>query len=85
VVETGRPFAARSGLGRALRLSERSECRWDCELNPIHSPDGKINGVVLVLRDVTVRVALEREPLLPFEKGPEPTSGQDWRFGPLSG
>ena len=65
VLETGRPFAARSGLGRVLRLSEHSGCRWDCELNPTRSETGTITGLVLVLRDVTSRVQLEREALLP--------------------
>lgn len=55
VVETGEPFSALEKPFEYAEYPERGVTYWDWSLQPVKGADGKIEGVVLSLVDVTAR------------------------------
>ncbi len=61
VVETGEPFIAFEKRLVYPCSPERGETYWDLSLQPVKGPDGRVDGVVLSLIDVTSRIRAEAE------------------------
>ncbi|RKZ52428.1 MAG: hypothetical protein DRR08_28300 [Candidatus Parabeggiatoa sp. nov. 2] len=61
VVETGKPLTSYAKPFEYQEHPERGVTYWDWTLQPIKEADGKVEGLIFILLDVTDRVGAEQE------------------------
>ena len=61
VVETGKPYIVFEKYFNHNRNLEKKDRYWDWSLHPVKDKNGKVNGVILTLLDVTKRVKDQME------------------------
>jgi PAS domain S-box-containing protein len=61
VVETGEPYTARAKPFEYAEYPERGVTYWDWTLHPVKDAEGDIEGLVLIILDVTERIRAEEQ------------------------
>ncbi len=61
VLETGEPYYTHAQPFEYAEHPERGTCFWDWRFFPLHDSEGKVDGLILNLVDVTERVRAEQE------------------------